>query len=194
MSMLPGTATGKGWDTGMTETSAAAAPPAAPPARFGGVRAWLPSLPVALLVCAAAAAIGGVATATGVSGWYPTLAKPPFTPPNALFGPVWTLLYALMGIALWLLWRAGGTSPANRPALALFAAQLALNAGWSVVFFGLRAPGLALLWIAALAVAIALTIGAAWHRSRPAAWLLTPYLLWVGFAGVLNAAIWWLNR
>jgi tryptophan-rich sensory protein len=122
--------------------------------------------------------------------WYLHLVKPAWTPPDWLFGPVWTVLYLLIGVSGWLLWRARSESKA---ALVLWGVQLALNALWSWIFFGLRAPGAALVEILVLLLAIAATVAAAF-RSRPlAAWLLVPYLSWVAFAAALNAAIWYLN-
>jgi translocator protein len=125
-------------------------------------------------------------------GWYGTLDKPFFTPPASLFGPVWTVLYLSMAVSAWLVWRREGFSGAQA-AMALFSAQLVLNLLWSVIFFGLEAPGLALVEIVALWTAILLTILAFSKISRPAGWLLVPYLAWVSFATALNAGIWWLN-
>lgn len=125
--------------------------------------------------------------------WYAGLAKPAFNPPNAVFGPVWAVMYTLNAIALYLLLRAPqGT--ARRSALAAMSAQLALNALWTPVFFGAHQIGAALLVIATLSLAIVATIALAWRVHRAAAVLLLPYLGWVSFATVLNAAIWSLNR
>lgn len=148
---------------------------------------------LSVALCVAVGAVAGLATASGVRDWYPTIEKPSWTPPNALFGPVWTLLYALIGGSLYLLWRAGSTGRDNRPALVLFALQLALNAGWSFLFFTLRSPALALAEIVLLWLAIVATIVAARPLSRLAALLFAPYLLWVSFALALNAAVWRLN-
>jgi len=151
-------------------------------------------LVIAILVCEAAGAIGGLATASSVRTWYATLAKPPFNPPAWIFGPVWTALYALMGVAAWLVWRKGLGAGGVRPALALFGVQLLLNVAWSFIFFGLHSPmyaffELILLWLAILATAFAFA------KVAPlAAILLVPYILWVSFAGVLNFYIWILNR
>ncbi len=142
-----------------------------------------------LVVCFGVAALGGAATADGVREWYPALDKPPWTPPNWAFGPVWTTLYTLMAVAGWDVARRGD---AGRP-LAWFGAQLALNALWSPVFFGWQLPGPALVVITALWVAIVGTIGSFWSKSRLAAGLLVPYLLWVSIAWSLNAWIWWFN-
>ncbi len=123
--------------------------------------------------------------------WYAALAKPPLTPPNWVFGPVWGLLYLSIAIAAWLVWR----RPAGRSvALALWAVQLVLNAVWSALFFGLQRPGLALFEIAILLVAITATTTAFWRVRPLAGGLLLPYLAWVAFAAYLNAGIWYLAR
>ena len=147
-----------------------------------------------LLVPLLVGAGSGFMTAGAVRDWYPSLVRPSFAPPSWIFGPVWTLLYLMMGFAAYLVWQRGGGAAAARTALALFGAQLVLNGLWSVLFFGLRAPGLALVEIVVLWVAIAATLWAFW-RIRPAAGaLLVPYLAWVTFATALNAGFWWLNR
>jgi benzodiazapine receptor len=143
------------------------------------------------LVCFLAAGLGSLFTMASVGGWYATLAKPPWSPPDWIFGPVWTVLYATMAVAGWLVWRRGGL--ASVPALRWFAVQLVLNVGWSVVFFGLRMPGLAVIEIVVLWLAIVATLMTSWRVSRPASILLVPYLLWVSFAAALNFAIWRLN-
>ncbi len=126
--------------------------------------------------------------------WYASLAKPAWTPPTWVFGPAWTILYAMMAVAAWRLWRRLGARPReSRRALVLFAVQLALNLSWTPVFFGMQRPDLALVVILFLWVAIAATIVAAWKACRTAAALLVPYLAWVTFATALNAAIWRLN-
>ena len=141
-------------------------------------------------VCFAVAGIAGVVTATSVDTWYPTLAKPAFTPPDRVFGPVWTALYAMMALAAWLAWRRVGW---EGRALRLFFAQLGLNFAWSVLFFGWQLIGLALVDIALLLVLIGLTAVAFWRIDRRAGLLLAPYLLWVAYAGALNGAIWLMN-
>jgi len=126
------------------------------------------------------------------AGYYASLAKPAWAPPAWIFGPVWTLLYLMMAAAAWLVWRRGGWR-AQRGPLGLYLLQLALNALWTPIFFGLRNPGLALIEIVLLGVAIVLT-GRAFHPvSRAASWLLVPYLVWVVFAAALNFSIWRLN-
>lgn len=137
-----------------------------------------------------------VAAATGAlwppDAWFAQLVKPSWQPPNWLFGPVWTTLYLLMGFAAWRIWRRG-PSPAVTVALRWWWLQLGFNALWTPVFFGLKAPGPALVVIALLAVLIVVTIRAFHAIDRPAAWLLAPYLAWVSFATVLNATLWALN-
>ncbi len=149
-------------------------------------------LAVSAALCLAVAALGGLATATSVGDWYVQLAKPGFTPPNAVFGPAWTTLYALMAIASWRVWRRQGLRKA-RAALGVYALQLALNLLWSVLFFGLQRIGAALVDIVLLVAAAALTLRLFWRADAVAGALLVPYLLWLGFATLLNAAIWYLN-
>ncbi len=149
-------------------------------------------LVVLLALCFAAAAAGGAATYPQIQGWYAELAKPPWTPPGWLFGPVWTALYTAMAVAAWLVWRQAGLAAARWP-LGLFAVQLGLNVAWSWLFFGLRSPALGLIDILLLWIAIAATLASFWRRTTAAGLLLAPYLAWVTFAAVLNSAIWWLN-
>ncbi len=154
---------------------------------------------VALVIALAApfvvAAIGGIATSASVSTWYPTLNKPAWNPPAWVFGPVWTLLYLMMGIASWLVWQKRAQNQAQvRRALGWYGLQLSLNLGWSVIFFGLQQVGLALIEIVALWSTLLITIVKFGRIRRDAAGLLLPYLLWTTFATALNAAIWWLNR
>lgn len=148
---------------------------------------------LAVLPVIAVAVLGSLATTPNIPGWYAGLAKPPGTPPNWLFAPVWSLLYAAMIVAAWrILSRPSGT-PGRREALAVFFVQLALNGAWSWVFFAGRNPLLGLVVISALLVAIALTIRAFRSLDRLAGWLLVPYLAWVLYATWLNLGIWWLN-
>lgn len=145
-----------------------------------------------VVLCFGAAAVGGFATAPEIQGWYAGIEKPSWNPPDWIFGPVWTVLYLLMAVAAWLVWRPAGFGPA-RIALGLFGLQLLLNAAWSWIFFAAHRPGWAAVEIVVLWLAIAATAVAFWHHSRAAAWLLAPYLAWVGFAACLNVAIWRLN-
>jgi tryptophan-rich sensory protein len=152
--------------------------------------ARIASLIVAVGLCLAVGALGGWITATSVKTWYPLLNKPGFTPPDWLFGPVWTALYVLMGIAAWRVWCAKAKA---REALALFGLQLVLNLAWSLIFFGLHGIGAAVAVIVVLEAAILATIAAFRKIDRLAAALLVPYALWVAFATVLNIAVWRLN-
>ena len=155
---------------------------------------WLVLL-IATLPVAAASLIGSAVTVPQIPGWYAGLAKPPFNPPNWLFAPVWTTLFALMGLAVFrVLSRPPGTIDRGRALLA-YHVQLALNLAWSCVFFGLQSPAGGLVVIALLIAAIVWTIRRfAALPDRFAAWLLAPYLAWVSFAAALNLSIWWLNR
>jgi benzodiazapine receptor len=145
-----------------------------------------------LALCLAASAVGGAATASSVGSWYPTLAKPSFNPPNWIFAPVWTALFFMMAVAGWRVWRRNGLGGA-RSAMTLFALQLTLNMVWSIVFFGLHSIGAALAEILVLLLAIAATTVVFWQRDRIAGMLFIPYIGWVAFASVLNAALWRLN-
>ena len=147
-------------------------------------------LVVFIAITFVAAGVGTLATTPNIATWYATLAKPTWTPPNWLFGPVWTLLYISMAVAAWLVWRRGGLW---QWPLALFAVQLALNAAWSWLFFGFHLPGIAFAEIVALLAAIVVTTIGFWSRSMPAGILMLPYLGWVAFASVLNFTIWRLN-
>lgn len=151
-------------------------------------------LVVSIIACLAAGAIGSIFTRSAIPTWYATLEKPAFNPPNWLFAPVWTLLYIMMGVAAFLVWRKGLENRQVRIALIVFLVQLVLNALWSVVFFGLESPLFGVVVIAALWVAILFTV-LKFHRiSLAASVLMWPYLLWVTFAAVLNVSIWLLNR
>ncbi|CAN5523032.1 TspO/MBR family protein [soil metagenome] len=136
--------------------------------------------------------ISGYATMDGLTSWYQTLNKPSFNPPNYLFGPVWTTLYVFMGISLYLIWRAPLTD-VRKLALIIFSVQLILNFFWSIIFFSYHSPGLALIEIAAMWISICIMIYVFQKVNKTAAYLQIPYLLWVSFASILNAAIWKLN-
>ena len=142
---------------------------------------------LSLGLVAAVAALGGVATSRSVGDWYEGLDRAPWTPPSWVFGPAWTLLYVLMAVAAWLVAREGLDERSTRVALALYGAQLALNLGWTLLFFGLRAPTLALVEIVVLLAAVVATAVAFHPVSPTAAWLLVPYALWVAYAATLNA-------
>lgn len=143
--------------------------------------------------CELVGIVGALTTVTGEGSWYQALDKPAFTPPNWLFGPVWTLLYALMGLAAYLVWRAGTDRHDVRTALGLFVAQLVLNGIWTPIFFGAGSIVGGAVVIVGLLVVLAFTIRAFFRVSRVAGWLLVPYLLWVGYATALNLGIWVLN-
>lgn len=144
-----------------------------------------------LAVCFAASVIGAVAS-IDAGEFYTQLLRPGWAPPGAVFGPVWTALYALMGIAAWQVWRAGGLG-ANRLALGLFLAQLSLNALWSWLFFAWRLGGWAFVDVLLLLALIVATLVAFWRVRPDAGMLLVPYLLWVAFAAALNYSVWQLN-
>lgn len=147
----------------------------------------------AIAVSQLAGIIGSVFTASSVGTWYVDLRKPGFTPPSWVFGPVWVTLYTLMGIAAWLVWRKGLEHRVVRVALVLFVVQLVLNALWSIIFFGARAPFAAFVEIILLWVAIVLTMAWFFKVSTWAGVLLVPYIVWVSYATVLNGFIWKLN-
>jgi tryptophan-rich sensory protein len=151
-----------------------------------------PALVGSVLLCELAGIVPAILTAEDVATWYPTLVRPDFTPPDSLFGPVWTTLYLLMGVSLYLVWRRDG-GRARRLALGVFGVQLALNASWTLVFFGAHAIFGGLVVIVALLATIVATIALFARIDRRAAALLVPYLLWVSFATVLNYELWRLN-
>jgi len=148
---------------------------------------------IAIAVSEITGVIGSVFTVSAIPTWYATLAKPALTPPSWVFGPVWTALYALMGIAAFLVWNNGLGRKDVRKALSVFGIQLVLNALWSIVFFNLQSPGWALVNIALMWLAIVCTMILFYKISKPAMWLLVPYILWVSFALYLNYSIYILN-
>jgi len=137
--------------------------------------------------------LGGWITTGSLADWYTGLQKPSWNPPSAVFGPVWSFLYLLMGIALWRIMRMGWGTEGVQPAVIWFAVQLVLNFGWSLIFFGLRAPGPALIEILVLLAAVLVTTRRFYVLEPAAGWLLVPYILWAAFATVLNGTIWRLN-
>jgi tryptophan-rich sensory protein len=143
-------------------------------------------------VCFGAALIGSIFTNPSIPSWYADLAKPSWTPPNWVFGPVWSALYLMMALAAWLVWRRGGLTAASMP-IALFMVQLGLNVTWSILFFGLHMPGVAFGEIVALLFAILATTIVFWRSTPIAGYLLLPYLIWVAFATGLNFALWRMN-
>ncbi len=152
---------------------------------------WI-GLAVFIAICLGAGGLGAMATTPEIEGWYTTITKPTWNPPNKVFGPVWTTLFILMAVAAWLVWKPAGFKAAAIP-LTLFAIQLLLNVAWSWIFFGMHQPGWAFVEIVILWLAIVTTTVAFFRRSQIAGWLLVPYLAWVTFAAVLNFAIWRLN-
>jgi benzodiazapine receptor len=155
-------------------------------------RAFVPSafaLVLSLVLVAVVASFGG---RYAPSPWYTDLAKPTWTPPNWLFGPVWTILYILMAVAAWLVWR-HREHPGARSALGSYVVQLILNGLWSWIFFGQQRIGLALLDLLVLWIAVLATLILFWRVRRSCGLLLLPYLVWITFAGVLNLALWHLN-
>jgi tryptophan-rich sensory protein len=140
--------------------------------------------------------IGGISggfTVSGINSWYATINKPWFNPPNWIFGPVWTSLYVMMGIAFYLIWKSDAVPSLKSQAITLFFIQLIVNFLWSIIFFYLQQPGWAFFDIVIMWVMILLTIFSFGKISSTAAWLLVPYICWVSFASVLNFAIWKLN-
>lgn len=150
-------------------------------------------LVASLVACQCAGLIGSIFTKPAIPTWYATLEKPFFTPPNWLFAPAWITLYVLMGIAAFLIWRKGLNREGVKPALLIFLVQLALNALWSVVFFGFKSLLGGVIVIAVLWVAILFTILKFFHLSNAAGALLLPYILWVSFATALNISVLVLN-
>ena len=150
-------------------------------------------LAVAIVVTQLAGIIGSLFTFSAIPTWYATLTKPALNPPSWVFGPVWTTLYVLMGVSAFLIWQKGWQRKDVKVALSVYGIQLILNALWSIVFFGMQSPGLALVNIALLFISIVLTMILFYKLSRPAMYLLIPYILWVSFASYLNYAIYALN-
>lgn len=133
-------------------------------------------------------------TITEIGSWYQTIRKPEWNPPNWLFGPVWTTLYVLMGIAFFLVWKSNKNEKIKRRAIILFVIQLVLNFFWSFIFFKQHQIGLAFAEILALWIMILFTIFAFAKINKTAAWLLVPYICWVSFAAILTYTIWQLNK
>ena len=155
-----------------------------------GPRGSLPALAGMIALCLFGGMLSGLATPPGA--WYASLQKPSWQPPPWIFGPVWTVLYLMIGVSGWLLW-SRRSAPGGRVAIAMFLGQLGLNFAWTPVFFGLHAMGAAFAVITVLWVAILATVVAAWRLRRAASLLLLPYLAWVGFAAVLNLTLWGMN-
>lgn len=148
---------------------------------------------IAIFVCLLIGFLSGTATQTSVNSWYSVLKKPFFTPPSWLFGPVWTLLYIMMGVAAGIVWSRGFYHKWVKIALYHFGFQLILNAAWSIFFFGLQNPLIAFVDITALFILLIFTFK--WFKvvNITAAYLLVPYIIWVAYAAILNLRIWQLN-
>lgn len=152
---------------------------------------------IVVIICLSVGYVSGMVTRASITTWYPTLVKPSFNPPNWIFAPVWSMLYIMMGIAAGLVWNRlefSNDKELVKKSLLFFAVQLGLNALWSVLFFGLRNPMLALIEIVLLWLMIYETYIKFGKIDKIAGYLFLPYLAWVSFATVLNASIWWLNR
>ncbi len=148
---------------------------------------------IAVIGCELVGLLGTPFTISAIPTWYANLNKPFFAPPNWIFGPVWTILYFLMGVSLYLIWKQGWQKKKVKTALVFFILQLVFNFAWSPIFFGLRAPVLGLIVIAMMWICIVLTMIKFYPLSRLAFYILIPYLLWVSFASLLNAGIVFLN-
>lgn len=150
-------------------------------------------LAISIVICQLAGVIGSVFTVSSVSTWYLTINKPFFNPPGWIFGPVWITLYFLMGISFYLVWSKGFKRKESKIALRLFLMQLILNSIWSILFFGFKSPLFAFIEILILLFTIIMTTIYFNKISKPASYLLWPYILWVSFATLLNFSIWILN-
>lgn len=149
---------------------------------------------VSIIACFTAGAIGTLFTFKSIPTWYAGLKKPTYTPPNRVFGPVWTTLYLLMAISVFLVWKTGLTTSSANVAFSLFWIQLGVNALWSVIFFGAKSKGGGVVTIVVLWLLILATMVASFRVSTWAGILLVPYIIWVSIATYLNVGVWWLNR
>jgi benzodiazapine receptor len=150
-------------------------------------------LVASIVICQMAGILGAVFTTNSVDTWYSTITRPDIAPPNWIFGPVWTTLFLLMGISLYIVWNKGLQTRESKVAVSVFGFQLVLNTLWSIIFFGLHNPGLAFIEIIFLWISILASIILFYRISKVAAYLLIPYILWVSFAAFLNYNIWILN-
>lgn len=148
---------------------------------------------IAILICESTGIVSGLIADTGRNPWFDTISKPAWNPPSAVFAPVWTLLYLLMGIALGLVWKSAAPQKQKQAAMQVFALQLFLNFWWSILFFRFHATGLAFAEIVILWITILITIFRFAPISKTASWLLVPYIAWVSFASILSYTIWSLN-
>lgn len=145
---------------------------------------------IAVLICETVGIVSGFLSQGSMTTWFATLQKPSWNPPAYLFGPIWTVLYLLMGISLWLVWKNGAPEAKKTRAMSVFGVQLFFNFCWSILFFKFQSPALGLIDILLLGLTILVTISYFARISRLAAWLLVPYVLWVYFATVLNYTLW----
>ncbi|WP_310556311.1 TspO/MBR family protein [Flavobacterium sp.] len=150
-------------------------------------------LVICIIICQSTGIISGFLTNTQNNTWYDTIIKPSWNPPGYLFGPVWTILYFLMAISLWIVWKSNSIKPMKQQAMLFFAAQLFLNFWWTILFFKLQCPLCAFIEIIVMIVLIFFTIFRFAEISKTAAWLLVPYISWVFFATILNYKLWVLN-
>lgn len=153
----------------------------------------IPKLIISIIGCELVGIVGSIFTFSSIPSWYATLNKPSFSPPNWIFGPVWTILYFLMGVSFYFIWQQGWKKKKVRTARNYFLVQLGLNFIWSPIFFGFKSPSLALLMIVAMWVLTILTIKKFYSLSKWSAYLLVPYLFWISFATILNISIVVLN-
>jgi len=151
-------------------------------------------LAIAIVTCEITGLASAIISNAGMNHWFQTLEKPSWNPPSYLFGPVWTLLYLLMGLSFWLVWTAKVPEWNKRNAYLIFGCQLFLNFWWSIIFFKYHSPSFAFIDIVLMVITILLTIFVFAKFSKIAAWLLVPYISWVTFASILNYTIWMLNR
>jgi tryptophan-rich sensory protein len=149
---------------------------------------------ISIFLCESVGITSGLLASANNNLWFDNLIKPSWNPPGYLFAPVWTTLYLLMGISLSLIWKNNASERSKRSAYVLFATQLFLNFWWSIFFFKMHSPALALVDIVLMVITIVLTIFSFSSFSKPAAWLFVPYISWVSFATILNFSIWNLNH
>lgn len=149
---------------------------------------------ICIIICQATGIISGLLTTTQNNEWYKTIIKPSWNPPSYLFGPVWTVLYFLMAISLWIIWKSNALEDQKKEACLIFASQLFLNFWWTIIFFRFHSPIAAFVEIIIMIALIFFTIFRFSEMSKTAAWLLVPYLSWVCFAAILNYELWNLNQ
>lgn len=149
---------------------------------------------ICIALCMGLGFASGFSTVDAIDGWYKTIKKPVFNPPNWIFAPVWSALYFMMGLAAGLVWNKGLKKAGVGMALGLFVGQFVMNLAWTPVFFGRQQMGMGLVIIAMLLIGILLTMRRFFQLDRLSGWLMVPYLLWVSFATLLNASLWYLNK